>query len=121
MIVLLERAEEESFLSGLLDQYPALHRNAEMFWGLPLAAAGNPQVAENIQGICKLIDGTATVPAYAAEALEAVPPPWNRSPWRLLQFVKTFTRLHTKTVHSISSRCDVLKVSGERVLGNRYR
>lgn len=98
-------------MNGLLDQHPALHRNAEMCWSLPASAAN---AHANIPVICKLIDcpeEKVKVPSYAVEALSLVPAPLCRSPLRLLQFIKTFTGLHVKTAHSISCRCDVLKVS----------
>lgn len=76
-----------------------------MCWSLP-----DTVTAESINGICKLIDCKVNIPPYAVEVLSAVSP-WSRSPLRLLQFIKTFARLHTKTVESISSRCDVLTVS----------
>lgn len=108
LIVLLE-TEEESYLNGLLDQYPALYRNAEMCWSLPVE--DDRQVTENIEGLCKLMDSSdINMPAYAAEALFQVPR-WHRSPLRLLQFVKTFTGVHEKTTLSINSRCNVLQVS----------
>lgn len=107
MIVLLER-EEDAYLNDLLDQYPAL-RNAEMCWCLPVKRA---QMDSNIGRICKLIDCTeVTIPSYAADALSSVPPPFCRSPLRLLQFIKTFAGLYTERAQSISCRCDVLKVS----------
>lgn len=108
LIVLLER-EEDAYWTGLLDQYPALYRNAELRW-CPVPS-DHPQMVESIQGICKLIDCSGSnIPPYAVEVLSSVEP-WSRSPLRLLQFIKTFTGLHSKTAHSISSRCDVLKVS----------
>lgn len=108
LIVLLER-EEDAYWTGLLDQYPALYRNAELRW-CPVPS-DHPQMVESIQGICKLIDCSGSnIPQYAVEVLSSVEP-WSRSPLRLLQFIKTFTGLHSKTAHSISSRCNVLKVS----------
>lgn len=114
LVVLLEREEEEDgngYLSSLLDQYPALHRNAEVCWSL--AGDSQQQVEGEIHGICRLINCTGfNWPSYAAEVLSSlIPPPFSRSPLRRLQFVKTFTGLRDATTKAISSRCDVLKVS----------
>lgn len=114
LIVLLER-EEDAYLTDLLDQYPALYRNAELCWSLPVTAddedESSSQLAEHIQGICKLIDCPGnSIPPYAVPVLSSIQP-WSRSPLRLLQFIKTFTGLHSRTTQSINSRCDVLKVS----------
>lgn len=117
LIVLLER-EEDAYLTDLFDQYPALYRNAEMCWSLPVVdgggAGGVSQMAEQIQGLCKLMDCTdINIPSYATQALLAVPL-WHRSPLRLQQFIKTFASIHSKTTLAINSRCSVLKVSSRR-------
>lgn len=68
-------------------------------------------MAEQIQGLCKLMDCTdINIPSYATQALLAVPL-WHRSPLRLQQFIKTFASIHSKTTLAINSRCNVLKVS----------
>lgn len=112
--MLLER-EEDAYLTDLLDQYPALYRNAELCWSLPVTddeEEHSSRLAEHIQGICKLIDCPGeSIPPYAVPVLSSIAP-WSRSPLRLLQFIKTFTGLHSRTTQSINSRCDVLKVSG---------
>lgn len=96
-----------------------------MCWSLPVDGRGGgggggggvSQMAEQIQGLCKLMDCTdINIPSYATQALLAVPL-WHRSPLRLQQFIKTFASIHSKTTLAINSRCNVLKVSRWSVVG----